>query len=108
MSKVSNTSERLQEALIIRDMKQVDLVEKTGISRGSISNYVSGTYEPKQDNVYKLARALNVSPTWLMGYDIPMERDTTETLAAHLDGDFTAEELEEIRKFAEYIKSRRK
>ena len=43
MSKVSNTSERLQEALIIRDMKQVDLVEKTGISRGSISNYVSGT-----------------------------------------------------------------
>ena len=72
--KTSSTSERLQEAMRISNMKQADLARATGLSKGGISNYVTGRYEPKSDIVSKLAKALGVSEMWLWGYDVPMER----------------------------------
>lgn len=72
--RVSTTPERLREAMYIREKKQVDLVRATGIDKGSISNYLSGRYEPKQESIYKLAMALDVSEMWLWGYDVPMDR----------------------------------
>ena len=74
--KNATTSERLQEIMRIRDMKQADLARATGISRGAISNYVLGRYEPKSDVINKLAKALNCSEMWLWGYDVPKERET--------------------------------
>ena len=65
---------RLKEAMEIREMKQVDLVEKTKIGKSAISQYCSGLYEPKQKALYKIANALNVSEAWLMGYDVPMDK----------------------------------
>lgn len=72
--KVSSTSERMREAMLRANKKQVDLVNETGINRSAISRYLSGEYEPKQNAIYKLAKALDVSEMWLWGYDIPMER----------------------------------
>ncbi|MBE6906151.1 MAG: helix-turn-helix domain-containing protein [Ruminococcaceae bacterium] len=66
-------AQRLREALGLRDMKQVDLCEKTGIGKSAMSQYVNGTVEPKQDRVELIAKALNVTEAWLMGYDVPME-----------------------------------
>lgn len=65
---------RIKQGLSIRNMKQADLVEKTKIGKSSISTYISGAYEPKQRNIYKIAKALDVNEAWLMGYDVPMER----------------------------------
>lgn len=62
---------RLQIALDLRGMKQSELVEITGIGKSSISTYLSGRYEPKQRNIYKMAKALNVNEAWLMGEDVP-------------------------------------
>ena len=73
-NRIANTSERLKMAISNANIKQVDLVNKTGINRSAISRYISGEYEPKQTAIYKLARALNVSEMWLYGYDVPMER----------------------------------
>lgn len=70
---MSKTSDRLKEAMRIRDMKQVDLLARTGINKGAMSSYLAGRYEPKQKNLHALARALNVSEDWLMGLDVPME-----------------------------------
>lgn len=67
-------SQRLREALTVSGKKQADLVRETGLDRGSISSYLSGKYEPKQKAIYKMARALNVSESWLLGYDVPMHR----------------------------------
>lgn len=78
---------RIKEGLVIREMKQSDLVECTGIGKSSISTYISGQYEPKQRNIYKIAKALNVNEAWLMGYDVPMER-TTEQLGKDLDMEY--------------------
>ena len=66
---------RMANALSIRGMKQVELSRLTGIDSGTINNYLSGKYEPKQDRLEKIADALDVSPVWLMGYDVPMERE---------------------------------
>ena len=71
----SNCAERIATALAIRNMKQSELCDKTKIPKSAISQYISGAFEPKQDRIYLIARALDVSEAWLMGYDVPMERD---------------------------------
>lgn len=76
--KVSTTAQRLKEAMEVRDMKQVELSEKSGISAPSISCYLSGKYEPKQIALYHLGRALDVAEMWLSGYDAPMERPVSQ------------------------------
>lgn len=65
---------RISEALALRGMKKIDLAEKTGISKATISHWNNQKYQPKQVNLMKLAQALDVSEMWLAGYDVPMER----------------------------------
>lgn len=77
---METVSNRIKQGLSIRNMKQADLVEKTKIGKSSISTYISGAYEPKQRNIYKIAKALDVNEAWLMGYDVPMERETSNTV----------------------------
>ena len=60
----------------MRGMKQIELATLSGISKYSISHYLKGDWEGKQDAVYELARVLDVSEAWLMGYDVPPERKT--------------------------------
>jgi transcriptional regulator with XRE-family HTH domain len=71
----SNCAERIATALSIRSMKQAELCDRTKIPKSAISQYISGAFEPKQDRIYLIANALNVSEAWLMGYDVPMERE---------------------------------
>ena len=75
--KAASFSQRLREALDARGMKQVELAEKSQISKSSISRYLKGDWEGKQSAVYALAKALGVTEAWLMGYDVPMEESTS-------------------------------
>ena len=70
--------DRLNKAMALRNMKAIDLSEKTGISKARISQYVNGIYTPKSKSTYIIAQALNVSETWLMGIDVPMEQQKSE------------------------------
>ena len=74
-NKTSSFAGRLKEALNKTGTKQIELSRLTGIDSGTINNYLSGKYEPKQDRLEKIAEALFVDPVWLMGYDVPMERE---------------------------------
>ena len=67
-------SDRLQQALYIRRMKQSQLCEMTGIPKSAMSQYVNGAFEPKYDRLELISKALEVNEAWLMGYDVPMER----------------------------------
>lgn len=71
---MGTTSQRILTAMELRGFKQADLVEKTGISKGALSSYISGRYTPKQNNIYLIAKALDVNEAWLIGADVPMER----------------------------------
>ena len=72
--KTATFAQRLREGLDLRGMKQIELATRSGISKYSISHYLKGDWEGKQDAVYELARALNVSEAWLMGDGVPAER----------------------------------
>ncbi len=70
----STTAKRIREGMELRGIKQSELAEKTGISKGALSSYLSERYLPKQNNIFLIAKALNVSEAWLMGGDVPIER----------------------------------
>jgi transcriptional regulator with XRE-family HTH domain len=72
--RISSCAERLSTALHIRRMKQSELCHLAKIPKSSLSQYLSGDYEPKQDRISAISKVLNVSEAWLMGYDVPMER----------------------------------
>lgn len=87
--------ERLNSILQKRNLSQADLSKMTGIRSSSISDWLNGKYEPKQDKIAIIADALNVSPVWLIGYDEP---STNQTEGYYVDPE-TAE-------FAEYLRTR--
>lgn len=78
------TSQRLKQIISERGIKQVDILEacqpfckkyNVQLKKNDLSQYVSGRVEPKQDKLTILGLALNVNEVWLMGYDVPPERD---------------------------------
>lgn len=75
MKPVETFQIRLATALRIRNMKPVELHEKTDISESLISKYLSGNAIARQRKLSILSEALNVNPVWLMGYDVPMENN---------------------------------
>lgn len=74
MERVATTPERLKEAMAATNKKQIDLSKETGLSHSTISRYLSGRVEPRQEAIIKLAKALGVSEWWLYGYNVPMDR----------------------------------
>ena len=72
---VDNFAHRLSYAITIRNIRPIELSKMTGISKYNISYYLNGKSEAKQDGIKILAKALNVNPVWLMGYDVPMENE---------------------------------
>lgn len=74
-SPTDTTQNRLKKILSIRNIKPIELSNLTGIPKSSISQYLSGYAEPRQNRLFLLAQALNVSETWLLGYDVPMEKE---------------------------------
>ena len=84
--KPSNSAQRLKQLMDERGLRQVDILNlcapicaKNGVkmSKSSLSQYVGGTSIPDQHKLTVLGLALNVSEAWLMGYDVPMERQYT-------------------------------
>lgn len=72
---IDEIKNRLRKALTIRQMSPAELSEKTGISKSSISQYMSGYANPKNDRIYLISKALNVNEAWIMGFDAPMDRE---------------------------------
>ena len=77
------TSERLKQLMEERNIKQVDILNKSlpycnkygvKMNKSDISQYVSGKVEPSQDKLVVLGMALDVTESWLMGFDVPAER----------------------------------
>ena len=91
---VAELKDRLRKALQIRDMKPIELSEKTKIPKSAISQYMSGYTKPKQDRIHLICKALNINEAWLLGYDTPFERTSSEP-------ELTAEEkiIANLKKF---------
>lgn len=124
------TSDRLRELMAEKNWKQVDIInhskqfqEKLGVKLGksALSQYVNGVQAPDQKKLALLALTFDVSEAWLMGYDVPRERDvktkpeyTTSDLRAMAENAKTfdgkplnEEDIEAIQNIIEiYLKGR--
>ena len=78
--RIESCGKRIAKALTIRDIRQSDLANMANIPKSSLSLYLKDAYEPKQDRIYSIAKILDVSEAWLMGYDVPMEKSESTPL----------------------------
>lgn len=83
MQTVDSFKNRLEKALMIRNIKPVELHEKTGLSESLISKYLSGNAIARQRKIDLIAETLDINPVWLLGYDVPMER-TSDKISEQL------------------------
>lgn len=74
------------------------------ISKSSISRWENNLAKPDIDDANIYADYFSVSLDWLMDRQ-PSEK--VETIAAHMDEDLSEEEIEEIQKYIQFIKSQR-
>lgn len=97
----------IKERRLALKMSQDTLAELTGYKdRSSIAKIEKGDVDISESKIRDFAKALKTTPQELMGWDEP-EKPTT--IAAYFDGDeYTPEELDEIKAFAEFVKSKRK
>ena len=95
--------EKIKELRIANNLSQIELAEKLQIAQNTLSQYENGKRDPDIDTLKKIADYFDVTTDYLL------ERDNNlETIAAHHDDDeWTEEELEDIEKFKEYIRSKR-
>lgn len=75
---------RLEEAMSNAGMTQAELSRKTGLSEPTIYGYRKGQYKPKDKQLYLISVALDVSPSWLMGYDLPQNESALDLALAML------------------------
>ena len=85
------TSERLKLLLSERKLRQADVLEKiqpycekygVKIPRNALSQYITGKVVPKQDKLAIIGMALDVSEAWLMGFDVPIQRQRSASVEA--------------------------
>jgi len=106
--------DRIKKSLDDRNMTKAELSRITGISNSSLSEYLTGKYEPKQDKIALIARALNVNPAWLMGFDDTLsakdereiESDLEDMMNSVSSAAFEGEDdIEDIEAFKATIKA---
>lgn len=84
--KEQTTVQRLRLIMRERGLKQVDILKlaepyceqfNVKLTKSALSQYISGkVVDPRGDKLSILSYALEVSETWLMGYNVPAERTT--------------------------------
>lgn len=90
-----------------------DLLTNKGFkaSESTIYSWENGNSQPTPSALLIMCKAYGISDVLgTFGYDSE-ESNTTEptTIAAHFDGDeYTEDELDEIRQFAEFVRNKRK
>ena len=70
---VTTFSERLKEAL--GDCSATEFAKKIGVSKQTISAYLTGVRKPKRPSLKVIAEALGVNEAWLLGYNTPKSRN---------------------------------
>lgn len=72
-----NTSQRLKRLMAYYNLTQTDICQRTKIPKPSMSMYIKGEREPRQDRLTLIAEAYGVNEAWLMGYDVEMKKEDT-------------------------------
>lgn len=57
------------------DGKQQIFADRVQIGKSSVSQYKKGTNFPTNKRAVQIAKAFNVQPMWVMGFDVPMREE---------------------------------
>ena len=93
---------RLKQSMKAKELRQVDLVERTKISKASISQYLSGDFCPKNEYLISLAKVLEVDPLWLSGIDLPESEDDLAKLSQK-SAENIAKRIELVKKISAIV-----
>lgn len=90
--------DRIRHALSYRNMSQRELAEKAGITEAAVSRYLKGDRIPRAVTVARIAKALGVPVSELMGDELcgADELDNAVRLVARNARVMTQEQREEI------------
>lgn len=93
-----------------KNMSQQELADALGVSKSAVNMYERGERQPNFETLEVIADYFNVDTDYLLGRTTKTTRVIQpDTLAAHFDGsEYSEDELDEIRRFAEFVKNRRK
>ena len=114
---MNTLSQSLKKILKEKNITQSELSKLTGIGKSSLTAYLKGEYKPKQDKIYKIAKALEVSPFEIMGpsyFDNILDIDKIKTeveiyeLLAQLFNEEEMEQISSIIKNFEKIKDKKR
>lgn len=97
----SSLKNRLYEAITIRGKKAADLAKDLDIPKSAVSQYLSGKSQ-KMDSarLYAIAKYLDVAEPWLLGYDVPMEREAEQNKNSPPNYDGLSEKRKALMQFA--------
>lgn len=96
VEKVAQFKDRLRLAIDKSGLSQAAVARKAGIRRQIISDYLKGKYEAKQENIYRLAKALDVNEAWLMGLSDSKVNSNTTSDNTKANGKVDEEKIDEI------------
>lgn len=99
-------TDKLDALMAEKGINKSILSKESGIPYTTIAGFYSkGTDNVKLSTLKKLSSYLGCSIDYLADDN----QDEISTIAAHFDGnEYTEDELNEIRKFAEFVKNKRK
>ena len=95
--KFPETARRLSEAMNDKNIKAVELAEKAGITKGSVSQYLNGRNRPTNINAGKMADVLGVDAMWLMGFDVPKHTEDRNPIIGYIAESGLAEIIAEAK-----------
>lgn len=91
-----------------KNLSQTELAALVGYKdKTAIAKVEAGKVDLPQSKILAFAKALNTTTSYLFSDNV--ESSEPQTLAAHFEGsDFTEDELDEIKQFANFVKAKRK
>jgi transcriptional regulator with XRE-family HTH domain len=91
------------------DISQEKLSQKLGYkSFTTIQKWEDGSSEPTVRTLNKLCEIFDVSMDEIVNSDLESKEYEPQSIAAHHVGEWTKEELEEIKQFKQWVRSKRK
>ncbi len=92
-----------------RQLSQLELATRLGISKSAVSMYEQGRREPDFDILNKIADIFQVDVDYLLGRTVSSLESEPVTIAAYLDtSDLTQAELDDVAEYIRFIRSKRK
>ena len=99
---------RLEQAMNEYGISQAELSRRSGVAESTISSYRAGAYAPRNKKLYLIATALNVSPSWLMGYDLESNEDALDLALQSVWSEMSDEQKKQALDYMRFLTSDRK